>query len=256
MSGLWGYQSALDLFLQEHGITTLLFAGVNADQVRILSSLNYETLILLIQSTVRRGDAHRRVLQRVRLPPCRGRHSDLLSNGWLGERGVQRRQLLRVCYRLGTTGGVEVKFGNRQRMCTELCSVHLMLISTRICPSKTETCAFGWRVVQLGPKRISFIPVWPRTCGIMSSLETWISPACRSIVQIGADGPTIPWRGHETRQRTFCRRCVIDALTRLTHMSTVERIWCRLEIARGCSKVPDKKTLYRVCGSKRVETHR
>jgi len=33
MSGLWGYQTGLDLFLQENGITTLLFAGVNADQV-------------------------------------------------------------------------------------------------------------------------------------------------------------------------------------------------------------------------------
>ncbi|KAG6890428.1 hypothetical protein C0995_008782 [Termitomyces sp. Mi166 len=32
MSGLWGYQSALDLFLKENGITTLLFGGVNADQ--------------------------------------------------------------------------------------------------------------------------------------------------------------------------------------------------------------------------------
>jgi len=32
MSGLWGYQTALDLFLKEHGIKTLLFAGVNADQ--------------------------------------------------------------------------------------------------------------------------------------------------------------------------------------------------------------------------------
>ncbi|KIM85165.1 hypothetical protein PILCRDRAFT_817152 [Piloderma croceum F 1598] len=32
MSGLWGYQTALDLYLQETGITTLLFAGVNADQ--------------------------------------------------------------------------------------------------------------------------------------------------------------------------------------------------------------------------------
>jgi hypothetical protein len=33
MSGLWGYQTALDLFLKENGITTLLFSGVNADQV-------------------------------------------------------------------------------------------------------------------------------------------------------------------------------------------------------------------------------
>ncbi|KAF5313048.1 hypothetical protein D9619_003558 [Psilocybe cf. subviscida] len=32
MSGIWGYQTALDLFLRENGITTLLFAGVNADQ--------------------------------------------------------------------------------------------------------------------------------------------------------------------------------------------------------------------------------
>ncbi|KAK7064251.1 Isochorismatase hydrolase [Favolaschia claudopus] len=32
ISGLWGYQSSLDLFLQENGITTLLFSGVNADQ--------------------------------------------------------------------------------------------------------------------------------------------------------------------------------------------------------------------------------
>jgi nicotinamidase-related amidase len=33
ISGLWGYQTALDLFLQENGITTLLFSGVNSDQV-------------------------------------------------------------------------------------------------------------------------------------------------------------------------------------------------------------------------------
>ncbi|KDQ63581.1 hypothetical protein JAAARDRAFT_53778 [Jaapia argillacea MUCL 33604] len=32
MSGLWGYQSALDLYLKETGITTLFFSGVNADQ--------------------------------------------------------------------------------------------------------------------------------------------------------------------------------------------------------------------------------
>ncbi|KAL0951235.1 hypothetical protein HGRIS_007953 [Hohenbuehelia grisea] len=32
MSGLWGYQTALDLFLKENGINTLFFAGVNADQ--------------------------------------------------------------------------------------------------------------------------------------------------------------------------------------------------------------------------------
>ena len=37
MSGLWGPQTALDLYLQENGITTLLFAGVNADQVLSLN---------------------------------------------------------------------------------------------------------------------------------------------------------------------------------------------------------------------------
>jgi len=34
MSGLWGYQTALDLFLKENGITTVLFSGVNSDQVK------------------------------------------------------------------------------------------------------------------------------------------------------------------------------------------------------------------------------
>ncbi|KAF9475977.1 Isochorismatase hydrolase [Pholiota conissans] len=32
MSGIWGYQTALDLFLKENGITTLLLSGVNTDQ--------------------------------------------------------------------------------------------------------------------------------------------------------------------------------------------------------------------------------
>jgi len=32
MSGLWGYQTALDLYLKENGIRTLFFAGVNTDQ--------------------------------------------------------------------------------------------------------------------------------------------------------------------------------------------------------------------------------
>lgn len=34
MSGLWGYQTALDLYLKENGIKTLFFSGVNTDQVR------------------------------------------------------------------------------------------------------------------------------------------------------------------------------------------------------------------------------
>ena len=37
MSGIWGGQTALDLYLQEQGITTLFFAGVNADQVSFRS---------------------------------------------------------------------------------------------------------------------------------------------------------------------------------------------------------------------------
>ncbi|KAH7925186.1 Isochorismatase hydrolase [Leucogyrophana mollusca] len=32
MGGIWGYQSALDLYLEENGLTTLLFGGVNTDQ--------------------------------------------------------------------------------------------------------------------------------------------------------------------------------------------------------------------------------
>ncbi|KAG1783989.1 Isochorismatase hydrolase [Suillus placidus] len=31
-SGIWGHQTALDLYLKENGITTLFFGGVNADQ--------------------------------------------------------------------------------------------------------------------------------------------------------------------------------------------------------------------------------
>lgn len=33
MSGIWGGQSELDLYLQNQGVDTLLIAGVNADQV-------------------------------------------------------------------------------------------------------------------------------------------------------------------------------------------------------------------------------
>ena len=36
MSGLWGPQSSLDLYLQEEGIQTLFMSGVNADQVSLL----------------------------------------------------------------------------------------------------------------------------------------------------------------------------------------------------------------------------
>ncbi|KAI0068225.1 Isochorismatase hydrolase [Artomyces pyxidatus] len=45
MSGIWGYQTALDLYLEENGITTLLFAGVNADQVSLLPGYHPRGLI-------------------------------------------------------------------------------------------------------------------------------------------------------------------------------------------------------------------
>ena len=33
MSGIWGPQSSMDLYLQEEGIDTLFMSGVNTDQV-------------------------------------------------------------------------------------------------------------------------------------------------------------------------------------------------------------------------------
>lgn len=47
MSGIWGYQTALDLYLEQHGIKTLIFAGVNADQVGLPSLCN---VFILTQS--------------------------------------------------------------------------------------------------------------------------------------------------------------------------------------------------------------
>ena len=67
MSGLWGPQTALDLYLQEEGITTLLFSGVNADQVRRFS-LHIEPYLLRI-FIVRIGDTNRLILQGIRLYP-------------------------------------------------------------------------------------------------------------------------------------------------------------------------------------------
>ncbi len=43
LSGIWGYQSALDLYLKENGIRTLFFAGVNTDQVRYSPLLQPQT---------------------------------------------------------------------------------------------------------------------------------------------------------------------------------------------------------------------
>lgn len=86
MSGLWGPQSALDLYLQEEGIQTLLFAGVNADQVRSqpLSphasptaqglALGVADLSYVLIRTVCPGHGYRFVLPRLRHCPRPGRH--------------------------------------------------------------------------------------------------------------------------------------------------------------------------------------
>lgn len=50
MSGIWGYQTALDLYLEQHGIKTLIFAGVNADQVGLPSLCN---MLILTRSPLR-----------------------------------------------------------------------------------------------------------------------------------------------------------------------------------------------------------
>ena len=52
MSALRGYQSALDLYLQENGITTLLIGGVNADQVVFSSILVLRTNIPTVGSAL------------------------------------------------------------------------------------------------------------------------------------------------------------------------------------------------------------
>jgi nicotinamidase-related amidase len=38
MGGLWGSGTALELYLKEEGLKTLLFSGVNTDQVHYLRS--------------------------------------------------------------------------------------------------------------------------------------------------------------------------------------------------------------------------
>jgi hypothetical protein len=38
MGGLWGSGTALELYLKEEGLKTLLFSGVNTDQVYYLRS--------------------------------------------------------------------------------------------------------------------------------------------------------------------------------------------------------------------------
>jgi hypothetical protein len=66
LSGLWGAQTPLGLYLEENGITTLFFGGVNADQC-VVSSLFLipipivSLMLILISPIV--GHASRCVLQ-------------------------------------------------------------------------------------------------------------------------------------------------------------------------------------------------
>ena len=90
ISGIWGCQTALDLYLQEHGITTLLFAGVNADQVRPRHYFAVYAFLILVTVCAR----HPRgcILSRVRLhSAARLRRYDLSSRR-PRERDLQRIQ--------------------------------------------------------------------------------------------------------------------------------------------------------------------
>jgi hypothetical protein len=63
MSGLWGHQTALDLYLKENGITTLLFGGVNADQVGM--QLHFTSFLLAEVVLVRFRNLRGRLLPRL-----------------------------------------------------------------------------------------------------------------------------------------------------------------------------------------------
>ncbi|EJD04115.1 uncharacterized protein FOMMEDRAFT_82108 [Fomitiporia mediterranea MF3/22] len=52
MSGLWGPQSSLDLYLQEEGIETLFMSGVNADQVKRTTKLVPYVVLLELHHSV------------------------------------------------------------------------------------------------------------------------------------------------------------------------------------------------------------
>ena len=87
MSGLWGPQTALDLYLQEKGITSLLFAGVNADQVSIFcffqTSVAFEIHVKFnFETLVRTRNLGGLLLQRLRLHHCQGWHRNDFTARW------------------------------------------------------------------------------------------------------------------------------------------------------------------------------
>jgi hypothetical protein len=90
LSGLWGSQTGLDLYLQEYGITTLLFAGVNADQVNETMRVLCSVTELYFSPVCVRHD-RRCLLPRVRRRGYPGLRRHVLAARWLGERVVQRR---------------------------------------------------------------------------------------------------------------------------------------------------------------------
>lgn len=84
MSGLWGYQTALDLFLQENGITTLLFSGVNSDQV--FEKNTYKSWVSIsycksLSPIVRLGYSCRCLFPRIRLHCYQRYHGDVVPRG-------------------------------------------------------------------------------------------------------------------------------------------------------------------------------
>ena len=94
MSGIWGPQSAMDLYLQEEGITSLLFAGVNADQVRFSPYPRHMPAQTLTspRALVRPRDHRRLILQRLRLHRPQGLHRHHLADRRPRERPVQLRE--------------------------------------------------------------------------------------------------------------------------------------------------------------------
>lgn len=88
MSGIWGPQTALDLYLQENGITSLLFAGVNADQVIPLA--RFAVSAHADSPTLVRPRNHRRlVLSGIRCCRPQRLYRDYLADRWPGKRLVQ-----------------------------------------------------------------------------------------------------------------------------------------------------------------------
>jgi hypothetical protein len=84
MSGLWGPQTALDLYLQEQGITTLFFGGVNADQVR-RGEMPADAVAPLTSVAVRFGHDSGLVLPRIRPYPRQGRRRHYIASRRAGE---------------------------------------------------------------------------------------------------------------------------------------------------------------------------